>query len=78
VSIDPFDDGHSSPIVLVNQGELHSLWPTFDDALAGWRVANGEADRGARLDYIGQGWTDMRLKSLWGTLAGDGLSKSKR
>jgi uncharacterized protein YbdZ (MbtH family) len=64
VSINPFDDDDGSFLVLVNDEEQHSLWPTFADVPAGWRVVYGEADRAACLDYIEQNWTDIRPRSL--------------
>jgi uncharacterized protein YbdZ (MbtH family) len=64
VSINPFDDDNGSFFVLVNDEEQHSLWPTFADIPAGWRVVYGEADRAACLDYIEQNWPDIRPKSL--------------
>ena len=69
VSINPFDDDNGSFFVLVNDEEQHSLWPTFADVPAGWRVVYGEADRAACLDYIEQNWTDIRPKSLRERLA---------
>ena len=45
MSINPFDDDNASFLVLVNDEEQHSLWPTFSDVPAGWRVVYGEADR---------------------------------
>jgi uncharacterized protein YbdZ (MbtH family) len=69
VSINPFDDDNGSFFVLVNDEEQHSLWPTFADVPAGWRVVYGEADRAACLDYIEQNWTDIRPKSLRDRLA---------
>jgi uncharacterized protein YbdZ (MbtH family) len=69
VSINPFDDDDGSFFVLVNDEEQHSLWPTFADVPAGWRVVYGEADRAACLDYIEQNWTDIRPKSLRDRLA---------
>ena len=54
MSINPFDDDNGSFLVLVNDEEQHSLWPTFADVPAGWRVVYGEADRPACLDYIEQ------------------------
>jgi uncharacterized protein YbdZ (MbtH family) len=69
VSINPFDDENGSFLVLVNDEEQHSLWPTFADVPAGWRVVYGEADRGACLDYIEQNWPDIRPKSLRERLA---------
>lgn len=58
MSVNPFDD-NGSFVVLVNDEEQHSLWPTFGDVPAGWRVFHGEADRAACLEYIEQNWTDM-------------------
>ena len=64
VSINPFDDDNGNFFVLVNDEEQHSLWPTFADVPAGWRVVYGEADRAACLDYIEQNWPDIRPRSL--------------
>lgn len=69
VSVNPFDDDEGSFFVLVNDEEQHSLWPTFADVPAGWRVMFGKADRAACLDYIEQNWTDIRPKSLRERLA---------
>ena len=64
MSVNPFDDDNGSFFVLVNEEEQHSLWPTFADVPAGWRVVYGEADRAACLEYIEQNWPDIRPKSL--------------
>lgn len=69
MSINPFDDDGGSFFVLVNDEEQHSMWPSFADVPARWRVAYGEADRAACLDYIDQNWTDIRPKSLRQRLA---------
>jgi uncharacterized protein YbdZ (MbtH family) len=69
VSVNPFDDDSGSFFVLVNDEEQHSLWPTFADVPAGWRVVYGEAERAACLDYIEQNWPDIRPKSLRDRLA---------
>jgi MbtH protein/glycopeptidolipid biosynthesis protein len=69
MSINPFDDDNGTFVVLVNDEEQHSLWPTFADVPAGWRVVYGEADRAACLEYIEQNWTDIRPKSLRDRLA---------
>ena len=50
--------------VLINDEEQHSLWPTFADVPAGWRVVFGEDTRANCLAYVGEAWTDMRPKSL--------------
>ena len=70
ISINPFDDENGSFFVLINDEEQHSLWPTFADVPAGWRVVYGQADRAACLEYIEQNWTDIRPKSLRDRLAG--------
>jgi uncharacterized protein YbdZ (MbtH family) len=64
LSTNPFDDQDSRFYVVVNDEEQHSLWPAFAEVPAGWRIAFGEADRSACLEYVEQNWTDMRPKSL--------------
>jgi glycopeptidolipid biosynthesis protein len=71
MSINPFDDEKASFFVLVNDEDQHSLWPALAQVPAGWRVAYGEADRGACLNYIEQKWTDIRPRSLRHRLAED-------
>jgi uncharacterized protein YbdZ (MbtH family) len=66
---------NASFLVLVNDEEQHSLWPTFSDVPAGWRVVYGEADRAACLDYIEQNWTDIRPRSLRERLAEGGFEE---
>ena len=69
VSTNPFDDEKGRFVVLVNDEEQHSLWPTFADVPDGWRVVFGEDDRAACLEYIEREWTDIRPKSLRDRLA---------
>jgi glycopeptidolipid biosynthesis protein len=64
MSTNPFDDDNGTFFVLVNDEEQHSLWPTFSDVPAGWRVVYGEATRAECLDYAEQNWPDIRPKSL--------------
>jgi glycopeptidolipid biosynthesis protein len=75
MSVNPFDDDSASFLVLVNDEEQHSLWPTFADVPKGWRVIYGESDRAAYLDYIEQNWTDIRPRSLRERLAEGGVAK---
>jgi len=70
VSINPFDDEDGRFFVLVNDEEQHSLWPTFADVPAGWRVAHGEAGRAECLEYVEKNWPDIRPKGLRERLAG--------
>ena len=60
----PFDDDSGRFYALVNDESQHSLWPTFADVPAGWRVVFGEDSRQAVLDYIEANWTDLRPLSL--------------
>lgn len=60
----PFDDDNASFLVLVNDEEQHSLWPSFGDVPDGWRVAHGATGREACLDYIEQQWTDIRPRTV--------------
>ncbi|MBP2455960.1 MbtH family protein [Mycolicibacterium lutetiense] len=69
MSINPFDDDNGRFLVLFNDEEQHSLWPTFAEAPAGWRVVFGQADRGACLQYIEQNWPDIRPRTLRERLA---------
>ncbi|MGB8407915.1 MAG: MbtH family protein [Mycobacterium sp.] len=69
MTTNPFDDDSGNFLVLVNEEEQHSLWPTFAAVPDGWQVVFGEADRVACLDYIEREWTDIRPKSLRDRLA---------
>lgn len=60
----PFEDPDGTYLVLVNDENQHSLWPSFAEVPAGWTVAKTEDSRQACLDYIDENWTDMRPKSL--------------
>ena len=69
MSTNPFDDEDGRFYVLVNDEDQHSLWPTFSEVPAGWRVVFGEDSRKACLEYVEANWTDMRPKSLRERLA---------
>jgi MbtH protein len=59
----PFDDEDGSFLVLVNDEDQHSLWPSFADVPAGWTVVH-EGGRRECLDYVESHWTDLRPASL--------------
>lgn len=71
MSTNPFDDDNGEFIVLINDEEQHSLWPTFAEIPAGWRKVYGEASRAECLDYVETHWTDIRPKSLRDAMAAD-------
>lgn len=67
MSNNPFDDENGRFLVLVNDEDQHSLWPTFADVPAGWTVVFGApdgSDRDSALRYVDENWTDMRPRSL--------------
>lgn len=70
MSANPFDDDNATFVVLANDENQHSLWPTFADTPSGWRVVFGEASRADCLEYVEQNWSDIRPKSLIEALAG--------
>ncbi|MGP4019363.1 MbtH family protein [Saccharopolyspora sp. 5N708] len=60
----PFDNTEGRFLVLVNDENQHSLWPSFVEVPAGWRIAFGEDSREACLSYVEANWTDLRPRSL--------------
>ncbi|GGK73162.1 MbtH family protein [Mangrovihabitans endophyticus] len=71
MSTNPFEDPDGRYLVLVNDEGQHSLWPSFVDVPAGWRVVLEETDRQSALDHVSENWTDMRPKSLIAAMEGD-------
>lgn len=74
MSTNPFDDDNGSFYVLVNDEDQHSLWPTFAEVPAGWRVVFGGDDGASRADcvqYVDTHWTDLRPKSLRAAMAAE-------
>uniref|UniRef100_A0AAU2JL71 MbtH family protein n=1 Tax=Streptomyces sp. NBC_00049 TaxID=2903617 RepID=A0AAU2JL71_9ACTN len=64
MSTNPFDDADGRFLVLVNDEDQHSLWPSFSEVPGGWKIAFGEDSRAACLDFIEANWTDLRPRSL--------------
>jgi MbtH protein len=60
----PFDDPAGRFLVLVNDEEQHSLWPSFAAVPDGWKVVFGEDTRDACLAYVESNWTDLRPRGL--------------
>ncbi|WP_431041552.1 MbtH family protein [Streptomyces sp. P1-3] len=71
MSTNPFDDETGRFHVLVNDEEQFSLWPSFAEVPAGWRVALGEVDRNEALEFVERNWTDLRPRSLRAAMAED-------
>lgn len=60
----PFENPDGRYLVLVNDEEQHSLWPSFVEIPAGWHQVFGEETREACLSYVESHWTDLRPKTL--------------
>ncbi|WP_435972707.1 MbtH family protein [Streptomyces sp. Qhu_M48] len=64
MSTNPFEDPQGRFLVLVNDENQHSLWPSFAEVPAGWRTVFGEDTRESCLAYVEAHWTDLRPASL--------------
>jgi len=64
MSSNPFDDEDGTFEVLVNDEDQYSLWPSFAEVPAGWRVTLSATDRDTALKHIESTWTDLRPRSL--------------
>ncbi|MEW2615259.1 MbtH family protein [Streptomyces sp. NPDC047880] len=64
MSTNPFDDKQGRFLVLVNDEDQHSLWPSFAEVPGGWKIAFAENTREACLEYVETHWTDLRPRSL--------------
>jgi MbtH protein len=51
-------------LVLVNEEEQYSIWPSGREVPAGWRDAGKEGDKEDCLAWLDEVWTDMRPLSL--------------
>jgi len=60
----PFENPQGHYLVVVNDEQQHSLWPSFADVPAGWTVVFGADSRDACLSYVEANWTDLRPRSL--------------
>ncbi|MFC7386579.1 MbtH family protein [Sphaerisporangium rhizosphaerae] len=64
MATNPFENNDGTYLVLVNDENQHSLWPSFIEVPTGWTNVFGENGRQECLDYIEANWTDMRPASL--------------
>jgi uncharacterized protein YbdZ (MbtH family) len=69
MSNNPFEDANGSYLVLINDEEQYSLWPSFAEVPAGWTVALDRSGRAECVEYINGHWTDMRPLSLRESMA---------
>lgn len=67
----PFEDEDREFVVLVNEELQYSLWPASKGVPAGWSITGPRGKRKECLDWISKVWTDMRPRSLTGTIDSD-------
>jgi MbtH protein len=60
----PFDDEDSLFHVVVNDEEQHSIWPTFAEVPAGWRITFGPASTVDCMAHVDENWTDLRPRAI--------------
>ena len=75
MSTNPFDDDNGTFVVLVNDEDQHSLWPTFADVPAGWRKVDASK---ALIEYERQQHSPKLLGHLfttWGAARKDALTE---
>ena len=51
-------------IVLVNEEEQYSLWPSFKEVPLGWTKVLNASTKAECQEYVRKVWIDMRPKSL--------------
>ncbi|MEE1927563.1 MbtH family protein [Streptomyces sp. TRM 70351] len=64
MATNPFEDPQGRFLVLVNDENQHSVWPSFAAVPAGWRTVFGEDTRDACLEFVETHWSDLRPASL--------------
>jgi MbtH protein len=63
MTMNPFDDENGTFHVVVNDDDIHAVWPAFIAVPAGWRTVGGARSRQSCVDYIEENWKGMRLGS---------------
>ena len=58
--MNPFDDPEGEFLVLANDEEQPSIWPSLSVVPDGWSVRFGPDVRAACLAYVAACWTDLR------------------
>lgn len=63
-------------LVVVNDEEQYSIWPSYKAVPAGWRVEGKRGLKAECLAYIDETWTDMRPLSLRKIMERDATASS--
>jgi MbtH protein len=56
-------------VVLMNDEEQYSLWPSGKDTPSGWRATEMRGTEEACMKWVDEVWTDMRPASLRAAMA---------
>jgi MbtH protein len=67
-------DDQTEFIVVMNEEEQYSIWPSYKAIPAGWRDVGRRGNKADCLAYIETAWTDMRPRSLREAMARDASS----
>ncbi|MBD8897914.1 MbtH family protein [Rhodanobacter sp. DHG33] len=62
--VQSIEEVQSQFLALVNGEGQYSLWPSFAEVPAGWKIRNGPDSRKACLEYIEREWIDIRPLSV--------------
>ncbi|MET9936293.1 MULTISPECIES: MbtH family protein [unclassified Streptomyces] len=60
MTTNPFEDPRGRFLVLADEEERHSPWPSFAEVPAGRRTVFGEDTREACVEYVETHWTGPR------------------
>ncbi|MGK9235738.1 MbtH family protein [Inquilinus limosus] len=59
----PFEIEDENYIVLKNEENQHSIWPSFLEIPLGWERIYGPARKPDCLSYVDKNWTDLKSTS---------------
>lgn len=68
----PFEDDNAEYLVLINDEQQYSLWPSFRQIPGGWKAVGPRATRRECLSWIEENWIDMRPRTLIEKMEGHG------
>ena len=57
-------DGEPTYIVVVNDEEQYSLWPSHRSVPGGWRSTGMQGSKADCIDYVDRTWTDITPLSV--------------
>jgi MbtH protein len=62
--INPFEQADAMFLVLVNDEDQYSLWPSAIEIPAGWKPVLGPVPHEECVRHVEANWTDMRPRSM--------------